>query len=140
MFDQIYENRLESWANFRDSLEEADDPFRKVLENYNLSPYVRINLDPWDSNTWPSPWELILENTYDDFSRVLGMCYSLQLTDRFKESSFEIHIISNSEKGHCFLLLVDQILLGYIDDEIIIANEIPKNFYSQQIYPMPSLQ
>ena len=140
MFDQSYEARLESWANFRDSLEEAANPFQVVLDNYNHSPYVKLNLDPWDQNTWPSPWELILENTYDDFSRVLGICYSLQLTDRFKGSSFEIHIITNSEKGYCFLLLVDKILLGYIDDEFIITHEMPNDFYSQEIYPMPNLQ
>lgn len=139
MFEKRYEQRLESWAEFRGSLEESDDPFRDVVEFYKQAPFVSIHTDPWNQSIWPGPWELVHENQYDDFCRVLGMCYSLQLTDRFKGSSFEIHICTINNLGYLYLLFVDDFVLGYDDDKPIPRQELPSDICSQQVYAMPSL-
>ena len=83
MFDKTYEDRLLAWSKFRQGLETSTDPIQDVIDNYNTAPTVSIHTDPWNQDSWPSPWQLILENQYCEFSRVLGMCYSLQLTERF---------------------------------------------------------
>lgn len=136
MFNKQYERRLEDWSEFRKSLEDSNDPFREVLDFYAQAPTVSIHTDPWTPTMWPNPWELVFENQYCDFCRVLGWCYSLQLTDRFKDSVFEIHIITNQQTSYQYLLFVDETVLGYIEDEIIHKHELPSNLRSHQVYPM----
>lgn len=140
MFEKKYEDRLAAWREFRETLEQHSDPLRAVMEFYDRAPRVSIHTDPWDQSIWPTPWELVNENQYCDFARVLGMCYSLQLTDRFKGSNFEIHIgtdISNSSM--LYLLFIDDNVIGYGDDHVQRA-DIPDTIVSQRIYSMPAIQ
>jgi hypothetical protein len=136
MFNKTYEERLASWREFRDSLEDDADPFRTVLDFYSNAPYVSRHTDPWTPEMWPNPWELINENQYDDFCRVLGMCYSLQLTERFKGSSFEIHISTNSDKSELhYLLYVDDTVINW-NNNYVHKSELPQDFVSQETYSM----
>jgi hypothetical protein len=140
MFTKNFEQQLAAWKNFRESLEEAEDPFRCVLDFYKQAPLSRFTCDPWDKSTWASPWELLEENDYCEFSIVLGMCYSLQLTDRFKGSSFEIHICRNNEKSEThYLLFVDNTVIGYKGD-VVSQEELPDALQSQTVHQMPELQ
>ena len=139
MFTKNFEEQLASWKNFRDSLEDAEEPFRRVLDFYKSAPLTRISCDPWDRSTWATPWELLEENQYCEFGIVLGMCYSLQLTDRFKGSNFEIHICRNNEKSEThYLLFVDNTVVGY-DDTVVLREELPDALQSQTVYEMPQL-
>ena len=141
MFDLKYEDRLLAWSCLRQELEVSDDPFQHVIDFYSKAPRVSIATDPWDKTRWPDPWEMVFENQYDEFLTVLGQCYSLQLTDRFKGSPFEIHIGIDSENSRtCYLLIIEkQTVIGWSDTYVDIK-EIPKNFESQKIYTMPELQ
>jgi len=140
MFEKKYEERLASWHSFRNHLETSEDPLKDVIEFYNRAPMVSINTDPYNEDTWLDPWELVLENQYCEFCRVLGQCYSLQLTERFLGVDFEIHISIDSEKSKSYYLLyVGDKVLGY-RNSYVSANEIPQAVVAQKIYHMPKLQ
>jgi len=136
MFNKSYEERLASWREFRDSLETDEDPFRTVIDFYSKAPYVSRHTDPWTQEMWPNPWELVNENQYDDFCRVLGMCYSLQLTERFKGSNFEIHICTNSDNSELhYLLYVDDTVINW-NNNYVHKSEIPQELVPQETYSM----
>jgi len=136
MFNKNYEDRLAAWRDFRDELEEAEDPFRKVIDFYKAAPYVSMHTDAWTQEMWPNPWELLNENQYDEFCTVLGMCYSLQLTDRFKGSKFEIHICTNRENSELhYLLYVDDTVLNW-NNNYVHKSEMPQQIVPQKIYCM----
>lgn len=135
MFNKTYEERLAIWSAFRDSLEVSATPYQDVIEFYSQAPSVSMHTDPYSRTMWPDPWELVQENQYCDFCRVLAYCYSLQLTERFKDSSVEIHIITTTEET-CYLLLVDDWILGYEQDAVIHKSELPPNFVPQVVYDM----
>jgi hypothetical protein len=140
MFDQKYEDRLATWRNFRNGLEAAPSPLEDVVAFYKSAPYVSILTDPWDKSTWLGPWELLHENQYCDFSRVLGMCYSLQLTERFKDLTFEIHIGMDHSNAHTYYLLyVNNYVIGYKEDCVVERTALPDTLVSQRIYVMPTL-
>lgn len=140
MFDKKYEDRIAAWHEFRQSLETATDPLQDVIDFYSQSPTVSINTDPYNSESWLDPWELILENRYCEFCRVLGQCYSLQLTDRFSEVDFEIHISIDSEKSESYYLLyVGDKVLGY-RNSYVSKDDIPQTVVSEKYYYMPKLQ
>ena len=103
MFSKKYDDRLKFWNDFRTKLETSPNPFQDTLDLYNQSPIVSIQVDPYDQSLWLDPWELINENQYCEFSKILGICYTLQLTDRFMNESFEsLDCCSNSKIICCW--------------------------------------
>jgi len=142
MFDKNFEDRLVTWAAFRQELESHPEPFQAVIDYYNKAPLVSIYTDPWDKTTWPDPWQLVEENKYCEFGIVLGMCYSLQLTERFKHSKFEIHIcIDRANSDLLYLLIIDdEHVLGYDRYETVTKDQLPETLEPQQTYAMPPIQ
>ena len=140
MFTKNFEEQLAAWKTFRDSLENSEEPFRQVMDFYRQAPLHRISCDPWNQSTWAGPWELLEENEYCEFGIVLGMCYSLQLTDRFKSSTFEIHICTDNKKSEThYLLFVDNYVINY-NNKVVSQEELPDALFSQRVYVMPELQ
>lgn len=140
MFDKTYEDRLRAWHDFRNQIEVSNDPIQLVIDQYNQSPTVSLYTDPWTPSTWPNPWELIQENQYCEFCKLLGICYSLQLTDKFSQAPFEIHIAIDNEKSNThYLLFVNDFIIGYKDDTYIHKSKLPSSVRSQQHYSMQPL-
>lgn len=139
MFDKPYEEQLLVWSSFRDTLETSDNPFEDVIEFYSKAPHVSLATDPWDSSRWPTAWELLEENQYCDFCRVLGYCFSLQLTDRFNGSNFEIHINTHDEKGYVYLLVVDKSTVLSSEEVVMSYAQFKEKYQSQLVYDMTNL-
>ena len=126
MKNSTYEVRLAEWSSFRQSLEISNDPIQDVIDYYKQVPVVSIHTDPYDMSSWPDPWELVYENEYCEYCILLGMCYTLQLTDRFSESNFEIHItLDEKESVIRYLLFVDNLTIGYYYNKSIDATDLP---------------
>ena len=141
MFTKNYEEQLASWKSFRDSLETTETPFEDVVQQYTKAPGTSLTCDPWDQKNWPGPWELLQENQYCEFGTVLGMCYSLQLTDRFNHVPFEIHIVIDNEKSATYYLLhVGNSVIGYIYGAYCDVKKLPKHLHTKKKYTMESLQ
>ena len=138
MFDNNnYETRLKEWIEFRDRLELSLDPLQEAIDNYSIPPTVSIHTDPWTQDMWPTAWELISENQYCEFCCVLGMCYSLQLTERFTGANFEIHIAIDKTKSEDFYFLkINDRIIGYDKERHISIDELPSTVQIQKIYPM----
>jgi hypothetical protein len=128
MFEKKYVDRLRGWSEFRNLLETADDPIQDTVDFYNNAPLVSIATDPYNIKVWPAPWELVHENIYCNFTIILGIMYTLQLTDRFKASSFGIYITTDREKSEVkYLLYVDQIVVGYNQLQAVNAADLPQH-------------
>jgi len=141
MFSKPYEQRLLAWRDFRQTLENSENPLQHVIDFYKHAPTTKFQCDPYDQATWPSPWEIIEENKYCEFVKLLAICYTLQLTDRFKHEHFEIHIeYSRSSSNVYYLLYVNNMVIGYDETTYNNTNELPQDFISQQAYVMPPLQ
>mgnify|MGYP000845548761 FL=1 len=141
MFSEVYENRLIKWKALRDTLETSIDPLREVVEYYSNAPIVHNkSINMWDQSTWHGPWELIQENGYTDTCILLGICYTLQLTERFSKNRFEIHIITEVEKQETFMLLsMGQTYIQPMGKRIISHNEAPGSWVPQKVYKLPAL-
>ena len=141
MFDKRYEDRLRAWVSFRSKLETSNRPIEETIEFYNRAPLVNIQVDPYDESTWFNPWELLYENTYCSFAIILGIAYTLQLTARFSDSQFEIHICTDRENSEVkYLLFVDDLVVGYHRDKVINRSELPASLRSEKVYSLPTLQ
>lgn len=141
MFEKKYESRLVLWHEFREYLETAEDPFRSVIDFYKSAPLVSIQTDPYDQSTWPAPWEILRENLYCEFVKLLAICYTLQLTERLNGETFGIHIVRDDNNSDTlFLLFVGDTCIGYDYDTPVPVSELPKDLHFETSYVMPALQ
>lgn len=141
MFNKKYEDRLRVWREFRLTLESSNDPITDVVCFYSKAPMVSIQVDPWEPKSWLGPWELLYENNYCEFSKILAICYTLQLTDSFSDAKFQIHICTNSQNSESkYLLYIDNKVIGYDYDNVIDVTELPKLLRTEVVYVMPKLQ
>jgi hypothetical protein len=137
MFNPVhsFEARLADWAEFRHSLDNHADPIQATIDWYDEAPEVSIHTDPYDRASWPTPWELIKENQYCAFCKLLGIAYTLQLTDSFSTERFEIHIQRSDDTSETFyLLFVGDRVVGYQGDTHVAKTELPSHLLLQQRY------
>ncbi len=127
------------WYELRQRLEWDPNPLETVADFFEKLPKVKIYTDPYDSETWPTPWELIEENEYCPFNLILGICYTIQLTDRFKSCQPKINVaIDNFNKTVYYLLIIKDKVYGY-DSKWIELKDLPNSLKTQKIYRMKEL-
>ena len=92
MFEKNVDDRLSSWAEHRTHLNHSNDPLAEVWEFWQHAPYIPYNnkVDPYYKQSWPSPWEMIVDNKYDDFTKAVMIAWTLKLTKKFENSKIEI--------------------------------------------------
>ena len=139
MFDKKYEQRLLICREFRDSLETADDPIQETINFYDRAPECLIAADPFTPSSWPTAWELIEENNYCSFVKILAICYTLQLTDVLSRASYEIHITRDYKNSETYYLLyVDNKVIGFDADTYVQRNKLPKTLRSELTHVLPA--
>ena len=132
--------RLSAWYALRQHLENSTTPFDDVVEFFNHFPKVKIYTDPYNDSTWPTAWELIEENEYCPFNLILGICYTLQLCERFKNITPKITItLDKLTNSVYYLLFVEDSVYGYEDGGWTPVKNLPKSLKNIKIYCMPPL-
>jgi len=140
MFDKKYTDRLSVWIEFRNSLETSSTPIQDTLNLFNAAPIELYAADPYDASTWPDPWELIYENSFCPFVKILAICYTLQLTTRFSNSNFEIHITKDRALSTTeYLLYVNDLILGTSQGQCVIKDKLSETAHSEYTHVMQRL-
>lgn len=128
MFKQPIDDRISSWARHRQSLETSTSPFDDVWSFWKDAPYVPYNhkIDPYYQRSWPSPWEIIAENQYDDFTKALMIGWTIKLTDRFKDSKIELRTLVDKSRNALYnVIYVDEkIVINYTDSGPVRADSV----------------
>lgn len=136
--ENTFEERLISWANFRNCLETAQEPLSLLCHRYNeLNRYSCI-YNPWNQAEWPDPWELISNNRYCCFTIVLGMCYTLSYTNRFRTCDMKILITKdNQDKTTKYLAQIAPNIIGYNEDlSSIHIKQMPSSAVIQKTFTL----
>lgn len=132
MFNQPVDSRLTEWADHRRQLDEVSDPLQTVWDFWHQAPFTphNRNVDPYHRQSWPSPWEIIVENKYDDFTKALMIAWTLKLTKKFKDSKIELRTLVDSARTRQYNLLYidDNWVINYSDNGPIPLPEIPDSF------------
>lgn len=119
MFKKHIEDRISLWIEFRKKLDCSSDPLQDVWDFWNSSPFTPYNknIDPYYPKSWPSPWEIIAENIYDDFTKALMIAWTLKLTEKFKNSKIEIKsMLDETQNRQYNLIFVDDNWILNFDD------------------------
>lgn len=121
--EKNYEVRLAIWSDFRKIIETIENPVSEIVNFYQTAPWISLQVDPWNIDSWPTAWELILDNKYCSFSILLGIFYTLKYTDRFTNSTFFIFISQKENKYPTYILQVDDIFI-VISETISVESQI----------------
>jgi hypothetical protein len=129
MFEKPIDERLSIWFNFRKDLEEISDPLRSISYFWGDAPQIVHNtkLDPYNPKSWPTPWEIIVHNKYDDFTKAIMIGYTILSTDRFKNSKVQIKTLVDNDQNRLYnVVCVDDVwALNLRDSEAVSIDNIP---------------
>lgn len=132
MFSQSPDERLSMWREFRTSLEESSDPLLDVIQFWSPAPFIAYNhkVDPYNQRSWPTPWEIIIENKYDDFTKALMIGWTLKYTERYSKSNIQLRTIVDNAKNLAYnVVLVDEKwVLNYDDNQPVDLANVPDSF------------
>lgn len=137
MFQKNVDERLSDWATFRKHVNDSQTPFLDVWGFWKNAPYIPYNnkVDPFNQKSWPTPWDIIVYNKYDDFTKALMIGWTLRLTERFKNSIIEIKTIVNDQKT-CYYNVVcvdNTTAINYGDNGPITLEELPTSFFLENL-------
>jgi hypothetical protein len=137
MVDKKFEDRLTIWRKFRDSLSTSSQPVQDVINYWNNIPQGARNVDPYDQNTWPGPWEMIEENLYCEFTKILAIAYTLKLSNLYDDWQPIIKIgLDRTQSRLYYMLYLDDQVIGFDEDKSVHINELPKNIHIEKVHVM----
>jgi hypothetical protein len=137
IFFERFDKRTSSWREFREELETVDQPIDRAIRFWNQAPISARTCDPYDRDTWPKAWQLLEENKYCEFGKILAIYYTISLTDRYADAKFEIRIAQDRSKQRLYyLLIVDDMVIGYEYDRAIHISQLPATLEMQGVFVM----
>lgn len=137
MFHKNIDDRLSSWVELRNQIESSDSPLQAVYDFWKSAPFIPYNnrIDPFYQKGWPTPWEIITENKYDDFTKALMIGWSLKLTKRFKDSKIEIKTLVDIKRNLSYNIICvdDKWAINYNDNGPVSVEKIPSHFLLENL-------
>lgn len=137
MFHKSPDERLSDWSEFRKELDTLEDPLTALAEFWSDAPKIIHNhrIDPYNPKSWPTPWELIVENKYDDFTLALMIAYTLKLTKTHNNDKIEVRTLVDSTKTKLYNLVYvnNEDVLNYEPAIAIKAQYIDESLYLENI-------
>ena len=129
MFKLSPRDRLDRWKSFRHNLNKIpiDQAIDKTNQLWASCPFTPFYLDSVSLTDWPSPWTLLVENYYCDLAKVLGIVYTLHLTDHGKNIYPEIRTYNHVENRHNYhiaYLCHGKYVLNLIEGQVVNKEHI----------------
>jgi len=136
MFELNSDDRLSAWSNLRKQIDLSNTPFQDVILFWNKTPFVGHNhkIDPFYPASWPTPWEIIIDNRYDDFTKAIMIGYTLLLTEKFKNSKIKIKTLVDKDLKRLYNVVnIDNTwVLNYDDTRVVPIDSMP-NLYLENL-------
>jgi hypothetical protein len=129
-----YEERLLIWRRLRDQIDK-EGSIQLAIDFWNNIPLSSRNIDPYDSTTWPSPWELIEDNSYCEYTKILAIGYTLMLTDKFKDWHYEVRLgVDRKQAKMYYILVAGDYVLCFDQENSIQISILPKSIRIEQTH------
>jgi hypothetical protein len=137
MFKTETDERFHLWFEFRKSLEVSQNPLQDVVDFWDQAPRIPHNhlIDPYFDRQWPTPWEIIERNKYDDFTLSLMIGWSLLMTDRFKNTPIDIKVVidDTSKRAYNVVSVNNEWVLNFHDHLVVPVDSIPSLYRVENV-------
>lgn len=145
MFRLKSKERLTLWKNFRQLINSL--PLGEAIQHTNnfwhACPFSPYYLDPALPESWPDPWQLIIENTYCDLAKCLGIVYTLHLSAHTNNIQPEIRVYYDTKTRYSYHLAYfdhGKYVLNLIENEVVNKEHITQNFNLKYCYTAVDLK
>lgn len=132
------DDRLKEWKLFRKEISDLpfDEAVIKTVNLWSYAPFVAHYLDHSEPKDWPTPWELISDNNYDDLAKALGMLYTLFLSAHGKNHTFKLLKVTAGSLENYNIVSIDdeKYVLNYLFNEVISKKQISEDIEIVQSY------
>ena len=129
--------RLAAWSSLRKKIDVSEDPLQVLIDFWSTAPCKAdaMVLDQYYVKSWPTPWEIVVENRYDDFTKAVMMGYTLLLTEKYKDSIIEIRTFVDKQHNRLYnaVYVNDAWALNISDTEAVPVFQIPDSFKVENI-------
>lgn len=130
-----FEDRLATWKRLRDNLVSHPDPIQTAINFWNQLPKSSRSIDPYDQTTWPDPWQLIEENVYCEYTKILGIGYTLMLSEQFQDWHFEIQVgVDRQQSKLYYMLVAGDRVIGFEQEKSVHISSVPKHIHIQKTH------
>lgn len=145
MWTSRSEDRLKEWKEFRKVIGALpfDEAVTRTVNLWSYAPFVNHYLDHCDVADWPTPWELLSDNNYDDLAKAVGMLYTLYLSSHGKDHTFKILKATASTGLETYNLVSiddEKYVLNYTFNEVITKEQLGTELDVTQTYTATELQ
>ena len=107
--------RLSQWRDFRKGLDTSNtyEVCKTVVDWWKMAPISSLTIDPVNSSTWPTPWEMLHKGDFCENSIALGMSYTIYYAnERIPNELFFITCTETSQHKLC-VNIDNKYLLNY---------------------------
>ena len=103
-----YEECLQSWVQLREDCnnKSLQEQLNQIAEWWGHAPRVKHVIHWNDKESWPTPWELLADNSYDELAIALGMSYTILMLDNIN-ATVEIAQAKDGTASDFYIALVD---------------------------------
>lgn len=117
--------KILAWRELREQTKEKtlDEIVALVNEWWTYTPWVRKTIDPYNSESWPTPWDMIGKGEFCRSAIALGQAYTMWLC--FPNSKTELWLVNNfSEQDiHLVVVIDEKTVLNYTLGQVLALEE-----------------
>lgn len=144
MFNKTPDEKISAWVQFRNSIESSETPLADVIDYWKAAPYIPYNnkIDPFNYKSWPTPWEIVIENKYDDFTKAVMIGWTLKLTRRYSNSKIEVRTLVDNQPPAVYNICCvdDEWVLNYSDEGPVLLTKLPDRFLVENLIELGTLR
>ncbi len=145
MFKLKPSDRLDRWKSFRLALNDfsMDKAVESTNELWASCPFTPFYLDPADPTSWPDPWTLLVENYYCDLAKMLGIIYTLYLSNHGKVLCPELRTYTDTVTRHTYhiaYLCYGKYVLNLVEGEVVNKEHITQQLKLKHCYTAVDLK
>ena len=138
-------SRLKYWKNFRFKIDQLplEEALQETVDFWQSCPWTAFYLDQERPATWPNAWDLIVDNYYCDLAKVLGIVYTLNLSEHGKNLAVEVRVYTDPKTGYQYCIAyLDQgkYILNLIDNRVLNKTDIAETLKLKRCYVATELK
>ncbi len=140
MWQIEYQDRLQSWSVLRENIATIDliDQLKLTAEWWGKAPITNHIIHWSDNKNWPSPWELLANDSYCELASALGIVYTIILNETFSANVVIAQAVD--EFGNdCIIVLVNNYYILNWDINTVLNTE-ECNFVIKNTYDCTQLK
>lgn len=130
MWDLKGNERLAAWREFRrdQTSLSLNEQLKNTVNLWKTSCLGNTHYDYYNIDDWPSPWELIQDDSYDDFGKALGMAWTLVMIDDDKIKNLKLSSYKDLDRSSFYHVVhvEDKFILNYQFDKVSTKAQLPK--------------